>query len=75
MIIQTSSILTSESWIIDADHPHVSPRVFEPRQFDVFYIVEYHADGSNFFVLSNIDKKRNFSMYYTPINLTSKDNW
>lgn len=75
MMIDTSSILTSETWIIDANQPFLAPRVFQPRQFDVLYTVEYHAHGAHFFVLCNADRHRNFTMYYTPTDATSKEEW
>jgi oligopeptidase B len=67
--------MTNETWIVDADNPSTPPRVFEPRQFDVLYTVEYHEHGSHFFVLCNADRHRNFTMYYTPISATSKEDW
>ncbi|MDQ6677148.1 MAG: S9 family peptidase [Acidobacteriota bacterium] len=64
---------TSETLLLDADHPEGSFRVFEPRQTGVEYYVDHQGD--RFLVRTNADGAARFKLMETPAAATARTNW
>ncbi len=73
LTIGSSSTLTSEVRILEADNPNGKFRVFQPRVRGLEYNVGHHGD--HFYVRTNHDKATNFKIMKTPINKTTLENW
>ncbi|NER13839.1 prolyl oligopeptidase family serine peptidase [Leptobacterium flavescens] len=73
IVIGSSSTLTSEYRILDADHPERDFKIFQRRIRGLEYNI-YHYNGS-FYVLTNADKATNFKLMVTPDTATGKENW
>lgn len=72
LIIGSSSTLSSELHILDADNPDGTFRVFHPREKDLLYDIDHYGD--KFYVTTNFDAK-NFRLMETSLDKTTKDNW
>jgi oligopeptidase B len=72
LIIASSSTLSSEYRLLDADKPDAEFEVFQPRQRDLEYHIEHFKD--KFYVRTN-DQARNFRLMETPVDKTAKENW
>lgn len=70
--IDLHSNTTTETWILEADHPEGAFRVFQPRRQGLEYYVEHHE--KRFFVLTN-DGAKNFRLMETPEDETSVCSW
>jgi len=64
---------TSETLLLDADHPDGIFRVFEPRQTGVEYYVDHQGD--RFLVRTNADGAARFKLMETPTGATARTNW
>lgn len=73
LIIGSSSTLTTEYQILDANTPDAQFKVFQPRTRGLEYSIDYY-DGK-FYVLTNKDKATNFKLMTTAANATTKENW
>lgn len=73
LIIGSSSTLTSEYQILDANTPDGKFKVFQPRTRGLEYSIDYY-DGK-FYIVTNKDKATNFKLMTTPANATTKENW
>ena len=73
LIIGSTSTLTSEYQILEANNPDGNFRVFQPRVRELEYSISYY-DG-NFYILTNADKATNFKLMKTAENATLKENW
>jgi oligopeptidase B len=65
LVLSFESKLTSEVWLVDADHPDAPPLVVEPREHGVEYHVEHHVSaalGDRLYVLTNADDAHNFKL-------------
>jgi len=72
VIIATESTLSTEYWILDADHPDSQFTVVQPREHDLEYHVEPFRD--RLYILTNYQAK-NFRLMETPLDKTTKENW
>ena len=73
LIIGSSSTLTSEYQILDADNPQGKFKVFQPRQRGLEYGISHYED--NFYVLTNKDGATNYKLMKTPVDKTGMENW
>lgn len=73
IVIESSSTLTTESQILEADNPDGKFRVFSKRRRGLEYHIS-HFDG-NFYITTNADKASNFKIMKTPETATDKKNW
>ena len=72
IIISTSSTLTDEFLLINADEPNSQPKVFHPRERGLEYRIYHYKD--QFYVQTNLNAQ-NFCLMTCPENNTAKDNW
>ncbi|MDT0687767.1 S9 family peptidase [Zunongwangia sp. F225] len=73
IIIGSSSTLTTEYRILEADYPEGEFRIFQPRVRGLEYSVS-HYEG-HFYILTNKDKSVNFKLMKTPVDRTEMQNW
>ena len=73
LVIASSSTLTSEYQILDADAPNGTFKVFQKRTRGLEYSISHYGD--QFYILTNKDKATNFKLMVTPESATQKDNW
>lgn len=73
IIIGSTSTLTSEYRILNADTPDAAFKVFCKRERGVEYSIDYF--GGHFYVLTNKDGATNFKLMKTPENATESSNW
>ena len=73
LVLDLSSKVTSEVWILEADNPLGEFRVVQPREQDVEYSVEHHGD--RFFVVTNIDGAENFKLMEAPDQSPDRSHW
>ena len=73
IVIGSSSTLTTEYRILEADNPNGEFRIFEPRSRGHEYSIAHFEDS--FYILSNADGAENFKLLKTPISKTAKEHW
>ena len=73
LIIGSSSTLTSEFRILNANEPNGKFKVFQPRERGLEYSISHYGD--KFYVLTNKDNATNFKLMKTSENKTFKENW
>ncbi len=73
IVIGSSSTLSSEYRILNADTPDADFKVFQPRERDLEYSIA-HYNGV-FYIISNYDKATNFKLLKTNETTTEKENW
>ncbi len=73
IVIGSSSTLTSEFQILDANTPDESFKVFQPRVRGLEYSISHF--GENFYIVTNKDKATNFKLMKTPETATLRENW
>jgi oligopeptidase B len=73
LVIASSSTLTSEYQILNADAPNEKFKVFQKRTRGLEYSISHYGD--QFYILTNKDKATNFKLMVTPESATQKDNW
>lgn len=73
IVIHSSSTMTTESLILEADNPDGEFRVFQKRERGLEYSISHYGD--KFYVLTNKDKATNFKLMVTPETATSQENW
>ncbi|GAA0870912.1 oligopeptidase B [Gangjinia marincola] len=73
LVIGTSSTLTTEYQILDADQPQGDFNMFHPRERGLEYSIDHYKDA--FYILTNKDDAVNFKVMTTPVNATTADNW
>ena len=71
--IESSSTLTTEFQLLDADNPDGEFKVFQKRKRGVEYSIEHFEDS--FYILTNKDKAVNFKLMKTAENATKSKNW
>ena len=72
VIIDASSMVTSEQHVLDANDPLGQFRVIEPRRQDHEYWGDHHGD--RFFIVTN-DTGPNFRLVEAPIDNPGQDRW
>lgn len=72
LVITSSQTLSTESWILAADDPTGTFRVFQPRRSGH----EYHIDhqGDRFLIVTN-DQAENFRLMECGLDATGQENW
>ena len=73
IIIGSSSIVSSEYHILEADNATGKFRLFQPRERDLEYSVAHY--DNHFYILTNLDKAINFKLMKTSDEKTLKENW
>ncbi|HZJ35393.1 MAG TPA: S9 family peptidase [Gillisia sp.] len=73
LIIGSSSTLTSEYRILDADNPEGLFEIFQPRQRGLEYGISHYGDY--FYVLTNKDGATNYKLMKSPVDHTGMENW
>lgn len=68
-VISAGSAITSESWLLDAQHPDSEPQIVAPRQQGVEYSVAHHPTG--LLVVSNHDDADDFALWRAPLEGTT----
>jgi len=72
LIINCNSTLSNEILILESNNPEGKFRVFEPRQKDMLYSIDYYND--RFYILTN-HEAQNFRLMECPLNKTGLINW
>ncbi len=73
LVIGSSSTLTSEYQILDADKPNDNFQLFQKRIHGLEYDIS-HFDN-HFYINTNADGASNFKLMRCPIGKTTKTNW
>lgn len=73
LIIGSSSTLSDEYRILNADTPNEPFELFAPRKRGVEYGLAHFGD--HFYLLTNKDEAYNFKLMRTPITQTNYDHW
>lgn len=73
LVIGSSSTLTTEYRILDAQKPDGEFKVFQPRTRGLEYSISHYGD--KFYIVTNKDKATNFKLMVTPETKTGKENW
>ncbi len=73
LIIGSSSTLTSEYRILDADNPEGVFEVFQPRKRGLEYGISHYGDY--FYVVTNKDGATNYKLMKSPVDNTGMENW
>ncbi|QQT28071.1 S9 family peptidase [Sphingobacterium spiritivorum] len=72
IMIYTGGTLSSEEYILSADDPNGTFKIFQPRIKDVLYSVTPLED--RFLIVTN-DNAKNFKVMECPLDKTGKENW
>lgn len=72
LVVGSSSTLSSEYRVLDADHPEGEFKVIQPREADMLYSIDHYGDS--FYIRTNWNAK-NFRLMKTPVDRTEKANW
>jgi oligopeptidase B len=73
IVIGSTSTLTSEFQILEANNPTGQFRVFQKRTRGLEYSISHFGDS--FYVVTNKDKATNFKLMKTPEYATKMENW
>lgn len=73
IVIGTTSTLTSEYRILDANTPDKEFKIFQPRERELEYSIAHYKDS--FYVITNKDGATNFKLQKTSEKNTLKENW
>jgi len=73
LVIGSSSTLTSEYRIVNADTPNKDFKIFNKRSKNLEYSIAHFND--NFYIITNADKSNNFKICKTPESKTEKAYW
>ncbi len=73
IIIGSSSTLSSEYRILNADSPDGTFKIFQKRTRDLEYNIAHYKDS--FYIISNCDNATNFKLLKTNQNSTEKEHW
>lgn len=73
LVIGSTSTLTSEYQILEANNPDGQFRIFQPRVRGFEYSISHYGDS--FYIVTNKDKATNFKLMKTPETATSSDQW
>lgn len=73
IIIVSSSTMSDDYKIIDADNPNQDLKDFTLRRKGLEYSIAHYDDS--FYILTNQDKATNFKLMKCPVNLTDEKHW
>lgn len=73
LYIVSTSTLTTETQLLEADNPKGKFRIFQPRVRGLEYQVSHYQD--HFYIWTNKDKAENYKIMKTPVSATKKENW
>ena len=73
LIISSSSTLTTEYQILNADNPNGEFKVFQKRKRGLEYHISHYKN--DFYIHTNKDDAENFKIMKTPIDKTNLENW
>ena len=73
IVIGSTSTMTDEYQILNADEPNGDFQLFTKRERGVEFNLEHFGD--HFYITTNKDGATNFKLMKTPINKTSSENW
>ncbi|WP_203258735.1 S9 family peptidase [Hyunsoonleella ulvae] len=73
LVIGSSSTLSTEYRILNADKPHGDFKIFQKRTKDLEYSIAHFKD--HFYIITNANKSTNFKVCKTPEFNTTKENW
>lgn len=73
IVIGSSSTVSSEYRILNADTPDAEFKIFQKRKRDFEYSIAHYSD--NFYIISNCDSATNFKLLKTPETKTEKRYW
>ena len=73
IVIGSSSTLTSEYQILEADNPNGQFRLFQKRTRGLEYSISHFGDS--FYIVTNKDGATNFKLMKTVETNTAKENW
>jgi len=73
IIIGSTSTLTSEYRILDADTPNDEFRIFQNRERELEYTIFHY--GNSFYIITNNDGATNFKLQKTNEKNTEKEHW
>ena len=72
ILLNLSSMVTSEVHYLDADNPQGKFQLFQPRQTGIEYSIDHHSD--RFYIVTN-EEAINFKLMSTAIDSPDKKNW
>ncbi len=72
IIIGSSATVSDEYRVLEADNPHGSFRIVQPRERNLEYSVDHI--GNRFYIRTNLAAE-NFRLMYTPEEQTLKEHW
>lgn len=72
LMISSSSTVSTEWRMLDANSPDGEWRIIQPRERDLEYAVEHFGD--HFYITTNRDAK-NFKLVRTPVDATTYEHW
>lgn len=73
ILLGSSSTMSDEFQILDADTPDAEFQLFSPRRRGLEYNLAHYKDA--FYILTNKDEAQNFKLMKTPLDATSEDHW
>ncbi len=73
IVIGSSSTLSSEYRILNADTPDETFKIFQKRTKDLEYSIAHYKDS--FYIMTNSDKATNFKLLKTNESTTEKEHW
>lgn len=73
IIIGSSSTMSDEYQILNADRPDEDFKLFTERRRGLEYDLAHYKD--NFYILTNKDEAQNFKLMKTPVKATAETNW
>ena len=73
LVIGSTSTLTSEYQILEANNPNGAFRVFQKRTRGLEYSISHYGDS--FYIVTNKDKATNFKLMKTSETATAAENW
>lgn len=73
LVIGSTSTLTSEYQILEANQPEGTFRMFQKRVRGVEYSISHYGDS--FYIVTNKDKATNFKLMKTSEKQTTSDHW
>ena len=73
LVIGSSSTLTTEYRILNANTPDETFTVFQERERELEYAIAHYED--HFYIITNKDGAINFKLQKTPENATEKEHW
>lgn len=73
IVIGSSSTVSSEYRILNADTPDAEFKIFQKRKRDFEYSIAHYSDS--FYIISNCDSATNFKLLKTPETKTEKRYW